>query len=67
MDKKRGRKGVHQITMIIHAREGGCLGNVHVDKTLGNMYFFAPKKIYFLLFACDLRHALRFTVLCKFC
>ena len=66
VDKKRGG-GVSQMSTIVHAREGGCLGNVHVDKTFGKMCFFAPKKISIFLFECDIRHALRFTVLCKFC
>ena len=42
VDKKRG-EGVSQMSTIVHAREGGGLGNVHVDKSLGKMSFFAPK------------------------
>ena len=43
MDKKRG-EGVSQMSTIVHAREGGGLANVHVDKSLaGEMYSFAPK------------------------
>ena len=34
MDKKRG-EGVSQMSTIVHVREGGGLGNVHVDKSLG--------------------------------
>ena len=42
MDKKRG-EGVSQMSMIVHAREGGGLGNVHVDKIFGKIYFFATR------------------------
>ena len=45
VDRRRG-EGVSQMSMIVHAREGGGLVNVHVDKILGQMYnFFAPKWI----------------------
>ena len=30
-----GGEGVSQMSMIVHAREGGGLGNVHVDKIFG--------------------------------
>ena len=30
-----GGEGVSQMSMIVHAREGGGLVNVHVDKILG--------------------------------
>ena len=39
---RRGGEGVNQMSRIVHAREGGGLGNVHVDKILGKMYNFCP-------------------------
>ena len=38
---RREREGVSQMSTIVHAREGGGLGNVHVDKIFGKMQFFA--------------------------
>ena len=40
--RRRG-EGVSQMSTIVHAREGGGLGNVHVDNIFGKMCFFAPK------------------------
>ena len=34
VDRRRGER-VRQMSMIVHAREGGGLGNVHVDKIFG--------------------------------
>ena len=44
MDKKRG-EGVSQMSTIVHAREGGGLTNVQVDKIFGKMQFFAGSVI----------------------
>ena len=33
VDKKRG-EGVHQMSTIVHVREGGGQSNVHMDKIL---------------------------------
>ena len=41
MGKKRvGGEGVNQMSTIVHAREGGGLGNVHVDKSFGENVVF---------------------------
>ena len=40
MDTKRGEGG-SQMSTIVHAREGGGLRNVHMDKSFGKMQFFA--------------------------
>ena len=60
-----GGEGVSQMSMIVHAREGGGLGNVHVDKSLGKCALLHLNENFYSLVACDMRHALRVTVLCK--
>ena len=42
---RRGGEGVSQMSTIFHAREGGHLRNVHVDKIFGKMQFFAASVI----------------------
>ena len=37
---RRGGEGVSQVFTIVHAREGGGLGNVHVDNFFGKMCLF---------------------------
>ena len=53
VDKKRG-EGVSQMSTIVHGREGGGLGNVHVDKILGRIYNFLSLNEYFY---SHMRHA----------
>ena len=42
---RRGGEGGSQMSTIVHAREGGGLRNVHVDKIFGKMQFFAASVI----------------------
>ena len=62
VDKKRG-EGVSQMSTIVHAREGGGLENVHVDKSFGKMCFFTHK-LRFLFYYLHERHALRVIKVC---
>ena len=47
------------MSTIVHAREGGGLGNVHVDKIFGKMYNFLLLNEYFY---SHMRHAIRLRV-----
>ena len=40
-----GGEGGSQMSTIVHAREGGGLRNVHMDKIFGKMQFFAASVI----------------------
>ena len=42
---QRGGEGGSQMSTIVHAREGGGLRNVHMDKIFGKMQFFAASDI----------------------
>ena len=43
---QRGGEGGSQMSTIVHAREGGGLRNVHMDKIFGKMQFFAASEDY---------------------